>query len=770
MTSTYPQMRFMTGGDAGKVVIDWRASRYTHKKENGYYIVEENNPEATTKHYGVLYASAANAERIESRLKTQVSLYSKTPFMDGYLYSAYSNKPRLSLLDMHYDGPKDKLIEMKASQLVKADFIRYKDDVKKFVNGAVWVDDSEAKLKKEIADLKIKMLNTAAIDSVTWNKYAKYMAWDDKGEEVWKMLEEHVAKYPTRNNVMYSKELDRVIGYPNDLVKEKWMSAQIMVTPNDKDLLNSYVANFYTDENQEKIKNALKALLSVDTSQASYVNYIRHLLQYKPDEARMELDKKQPTAELAELATPITWLYADNNEYQKAYDWSAYSKDIDFMSKMSWLINLGQKKLLEKEYRAYIAEHPEDYKAKVLMASVYHEMGRFKEAWVLANSLPEGEEKEALRKSFNKDVVYEDEALQQDLIANHSELFYPEVLKSLIKVNRLKRGSFINLLTSLETNQKNTAIQKNELSYNFYDKKNRLHSIGASYNQYFKQELLENYADNFDNNLMGLQYKFTTAEREGKPQYWSRARIELDKKTKAFYQAGVGLTYSKERNFRSAGLELFPVETAPGLNQGIYQVRLNLYQDFYLFKKINTSISIEGDYYTNGLLSRDTITNPIILNPQRWARKQYDKLDDQSYTVTDFDNAYGAFITLRFMLDDGKEKKSKLIPFIESQYSIGSRDQAAGYPYWMIRNRLYEGGGLGWKLKLTNFETKLEASYFLDDYSDNFQRYTGAFSYQLFDYTALTAGVELFSQKKYYSNSVQFGIKYNLKQRIRKKK
>jgi len=774
MTNLYPQLRFVTANDGAKIVIDWRASRYTHQSENGLYTVKENNPDSDTKQYWFMYASAANAERVEARLKTQVNLYSKTPFMDGYLYSAYATKPRLTVLDLNYKGPKEKAQQAKINALVKADFAKFKESTKKFLRGDDGVD-SDKMLKLEMAALKNKMLNTASIDSVTWNKYAKYMAWTDRGDEVWKMLEDHVSKYPTKNNVMYSKELDRVIGYPNDLVKEKWMSAQLLVTPNDKDLLNSYVANFYTDENQEKIKNALKALLSVDTSKSSYLNYIRHLLQFKPEEARTELSGKKATEELSEVATQIVWLFADNNEYQKALEWSAFSTEIDFLTKMEWMIELRQYKQLDKEFLAYIAEHPEDYKAKALMSSVYHETSRFKDSWVLANSLPEGPEKEELRKMLNKDVVFEDEPLQQDLIANHSELFYPNVLKSIVKEERLKKGDFLDLMSSLETNQSNNAIQKNELSYNHFDKKGNIHSIAGTYNQLYKQQLSDlNYENNFDNTLMGLQYKFITSEKEGKPQYWSRARVEVDKASKLFYEFGIGLTSSKEKNFRSAEFNLFPVETAPGLNEGIYQMRLNLYQDFYLFKIINTSVSFEGDYYTNGLLSRDTIVNQPILNPEldtdrSTQRKTYTPIDSQRYTVSDVDNSYGGSLTVRLMLDDGRERRSKFIPFIESQYSRGSRDLSSGFPYWLIKSRLYEGAGLGWKLKITNLETKLEASYFFDDYADNFQRYTGYLSYQIFDFTALTANVELFSQDKFYSNSFQLGIKYNLKKRVKRK-
>ena len=87
----------------------------------------------------------------------------------------------------------------------------------------------------------------------------------------------------------------------------------------------------------------------------------------------------------------------------------------------------------------------------------------------------------------------------------------------------------------------------------------------------------------------------------------------------------------------------------------------------------------------------------------------------------------------------------------------------------MIKNRLYGGGGLGWAYGLGDFKTKLEAAYFLDDYSKNFQRYTGNVQYQLFDYTALTLNFEFFAQDKYYSNSVQLGVKYNLKKKVKRK-
>ena len=85
----------------------------------------------------------------------------------------------------------------------------------------------------------------------------------------------------------------------------------------------------------------------------------------------------------------------------------------------------------------------------------------------------------------------------------------------------------------------------------------------------------------------------------------------------------------------------------------------------------------------------------------------------------------------------------------------------------MIPNRTYGGGGLGWAFNKTNFQSKIEAGYFLDDYSKNFKRLSANILYQIFDFTGLTLNVELFSQEKYYSNSVQLGLKYNLKKKIK---
>ncbi|PWA05943.1 DUF2194 domain-containing protein [Flavobacterium psychrotolerans] len=765
--SVFPQMRFVNANDGAKMVIDWRTSRYTHKSENGIYTVKEINPDAKNKQYWFLFGSNSNTEKIETQLKKQAVLFSKTPMIDGYLYSICTKEPKLAMIDFNYKNENQKALQVQENQTVMADYTKYTIAAKRFQSGAIWLDDSDEKLKLEMASLKGKMLNDAVIDSVIWNKYSKYLSWNKRGGEAWKMFEEHTLKYPFKENIMYSNELDRVIGYPDDFVKEKWMSAQMGATPNDTDLLNNYITNFNTDENQERIKNILKKLYSLDNSAINYKNYLKHLMQYQPEEALNKLCDIKPCEDLSELATQTVWLFADANEYQKAYDWSEFSKEIDFVTQMNWLFELKKYNLIEVEFLKHIVSQPNDYKAKAFMSTIYHEMGRFKDSWIMANSLPDISEKEELKKILNTDVVFETEELKLDLIAHQPELFYPNVLKLIIKENRLLKGDFADAVSSLETNQKNNAIQKNVISYNHFDKKSNLHSFSGTYNNYYKQKLKENYEDNFDNSLLGVQYKFTRAQIEGKPNYWSRARIEVDKSTNPYYQFGIGYNTTGYKKYRSAEFNVFPVETAPGLNQKMYELRLNLYQDIYLFKIINTSISFEGNYYTDGLLSRDTI-NTNILNPNKFARKIYTTIDSNHYEIATYDEALEGTASVRMALDNEDVKKSKFIPFIESQYSQGTRNQSTGYPFWMIKKRFFGGLGLGWEVVITNFHSKVEAGYFLDDYSKNFKRFTGNVSYQLFDFTALTANVEFFSQSKYYSNSFQFGVKHNFKKKIKR--
>src|SRR5690606_7314828 len=295
MAQSFPQMRFLDAGESGAIVNDWRASRFRHTCEDGSYTVEELNPQQsiTNKQYWFVYGSFENASRTDAQLSRAGAVFNKTPYLDGFLYMAFTKKPKLTLKDLQYMNKLQPELLTKVSRKVQNDYRRYVGNVQRYLkSGFVSAVDEEKMMLEELAALKTKMLSETKIDTATWNKYARFMSWEDRGHEVWKMLEEYCVKYPHRDNIMYSKVLAEIVYYPNELTREKWMSAQMLVTPNDRDLLNSYVADFYTPENQEKIRQALVNLLKVDTSFDTYIKYLQHLLTYDQPEALKELADK----------------------------------------------------------------------------------------------------------------------------------------------------------------------------------------------------------------------------------------------------------------------------------------------------------------------------------------------------------------------------------------------------------------------------------------------------------------------------------------------
>lgn len=762
-TRTFPQSRFLNSKEGGFIALDWRASQFNHSSSGGKYIVQKLKTENSmaNSQYWFLYGSLENAENIELQLKSIAVIFSKTSYLNGYLYSIYTNEPLINIKD--YREYRDKELDYIYAN-VKNDFYSYASKVSDFEKGVEGDSENyEKKSRLEKEALLQRMLAESTIDYPTWNQYAEYMSWDNKGEEVWKLLEKHCSKHPTKENVMYSVELEKLIGYPNDLVMEKWINAQLLMNPTDKDLLNSYVANFNTPENQEKIKQALIALLSVDTGKQSYFNYLQHLLWYEPKAAITELEKIEPSEDFRELATNITWLYANEKNYQKAYDWSFYSNEIDIANKMEWLFLLKQYDSLINEYKNHIEKNQDDYKTSALMANYYHDMGKFKEAWILASDLPESKEKESLRKSLNADIIYQEDYVQQDLLANYPELFFEKVKLAVNKTNRLKYGNFVESENEIQTNVDRMASLVTKHSYNFYDKKKNLHRFAATYSEFFPLirstvdsiitlPRLENRNDDeqlliSDDNkflqVFGVEYQYKNPFSYEKFQYWSRIRFEMDNNQKPYFQFGAGVNKTFKKNFSSAQVTVFPVQTAPGHAKEIYHVQSVLYQSVYLMKKINATLGIETNYYTKSNFNTDFIT----------------------------DNNIEISATLRVGWDDGEEKKSKFIPFMESSIQRGSADLSDGYPYWMLDERLFGGGGLSYSygLEANDFKAKLEAAYFFDDYAEVFQRFSGTVSYRLFNYTAVVGSFEIFNQDKFYSNTVQFGLKHNFREKNRKK-
>lgn len=749
VTSRFPQIRFLNAGEAANIVMDWRASNFSFNANNGLFTVQELKPEESISgdQYWFLYVNSENIPKIENALTNQKVKFSKTPLMTGFLYTLFTKVSKISLPDLKFTPENQKSEVVSVINNVKKDAINYNVNVKKYLE-ALKTDamDSDTLLKIEIEALKNQMLSDEIINPEVWDKYTKYMNWEEKGYVVWNLLEAHCKKFPLPKNIMYSKELNKLVEYPNDLIKEKWLSAQMIVTPNDVALLNSYIADFYTPENQNKIKIALLNLLEIDSSFETYQLYLKNLMLYEPKKALIELQQISPSDKYKSFADDICWLYVDNNEFEKAYNWSLYADNIDFSTKMTWLIELKSYKLLESEYKKYILTNPKDFKSKAIMCGVYFDIGKFRDAWILTNSLPESPQKEDLKATLNKEVVFVANELQQELLSDFPDLFLSNIKQELLQLNRKQFGNFIEFNSILQSIRTVASAFKNELSYNFRDNKKNIHSIAYTNSTMYKIIFETQDADNKTHTINGLQYQFRNPESFEKLNYWTKVRGEYSNFGKYYFQFGIGGNFSKNKKYTTAEVKFLPVESGPGYSKNVYTVQSNLYHDRYFFGLVNASLSLEANYYSKSISNNET-------TPE----------------------AYQGAITSKVGLDNGEDYKSKLIPFIEASYYKSSIENsslalASGYPYWMIENRFFAGGGLGWKFgkEENNFTGRAEASWFYDDFAEDFKRFTGQIFYQIKDYTALTAVFEIYNQSKFYSNSIQFGIKYNLKKRQKK--
>ena len=750
LTTNYPQIRFFNTSEAAEYVIDWRASNFKHTSENGVFSVTELEPEKskTMDEYWFLYVTNENQKKIENSFQKNVKKFSKTPYLDGYLYTIHTDNSSLNIIDLEYKSELQSKFDSQLAAKINNEYLDFEQKVKHFNDIEKGNSVANEISQQEQIDLLLKKIDSETqIDPTTWNLFAQYMNWEERGEEVWQKLENYCIKYPLPENIMYSRILNTIIEYPNDIIREKWLKSQLLIHPDDKELVYAYLDSFDSPNNEQLIREAILNLLKTDTSFDTHFLYIQHLLMYDQKNAYLELKKIAPNEKYRALATDIAWLFADNGNYEKAYDWSFYSDSIDFSSKASWLVEMKSFKLLESEYTKYIQNHNDDIATKATMSQVYYETGRFKEAWILANSLPIGTEKDALKVILNKDVLYVDTELQLDLIKNYPELFYPDILNELIKLNRKENGNFVSLASSLESNKKDASAMKNSLSYNFYNKKGSLHSISATFSKMYQlnSEIID--PDNVTHSVFGIQYQYDNPKKVEKMQYWTRFRTEYSDFGNYYFQFGAGANVSKNKWYHSAEFRVFPAESGPSYSKNIYRFVGNLYQDGTIFKALNVSLSLEANFYTAS----------------------------KSSAVSEIGESYEASATGKIVLDNGKEKSFKFLPFIElsdSQAVIGNATvkPASGYPYWMIPSRFYAGGGLGWKVGKTenNFNSRVEAGWFYDNYSDNFKRFVGEIAYQIFDYTALSLSFEIYSQSEFYSDVIQFGLKYNFKKKQKK--
>jgi len=725
----FPKSRFLKASDGAKIVNIWRSSSYQHQELKELYSVNKKGGSNLNMHYWFAYTSNSNLREMETYLKSNNITYSKTPLLKGYLINAATKLPLLKVPNIK---PLLSTDDLGVSNLV---FTKYSEYLKELKNKK---DDTLVEVKeyneeeeyaKEIKLLKEKMFANKVIDTISWNRYARLKNWKNNSTEVWKKLDTYYELQPCLTTAMYADKLAKISWYPTEKVKEKWLLAQIKLDSSNIKLLNKYVDNYNTKNNSKRIAGYLKRITELSKNSTNINNYIKHILWGNKTDVYNLLNTITPSKEYNEVASEVAWFYHEKGDIEKAYEWANISDDIPFAIKLDWLNTLEDYDRIEKVYKAYVLENPNDNKAKAAMAYIYHKEGDFKKSWVVSNSISEGYEgKTALKKMLNQDVKYIDKHLQNELITTHSELFKTEIKDSLIIQHRIKTSNSIALNGVIASDRSNNTSFEKTLTYTVKNKKDFSHGMSLSNSNIYALNTDITDLDNVDRDLYGLQYQLNNPFSYDQLQYWTKVRIEKDNANKMYFQFGVGGSTSKSTRFSSIAYNLYPVKNGVAHSRGIYRNQLGAYYEKHFMKALSGIGNFESNYYTDKVLSAalsGKITYSIIKN-----------------TLV---NIY---------------------PYLESEYSLGTKNRPAGYPYWIINNRVYGGGGVGFKYGVDD-QSKIvfttEAAHFIDDYSDSFSRFTGKTSIRILKYYLLQASFEYYIQSEYYSNRFNFGLKYNLK-------
>ncbi|WP_157716152.1 DUF2194 domain-containing protein [Roseivirga echinicomitans] len=750
----HPTTRFLTATEGGTITRNWRNSDYEYGKSGDFYSVRKSsaNNWNDKEFYWFVFAKEENAEAMENAFSNVVDTYTKTAFFGGTLFTLKTSKPELLFEDIKWkQDPLFDLSEVKA--IVTEDYQNYVQERAAIASGYL-AEDSEL----EISEEEVLAQMTTAEDSVAWfvandqlglatdillkelmrgdvqdtsifNKYVLYKGYQDRSMDVWTFMEEI---YQDRSKSLALDYLSLYLKketFPNEELTEKWLNRRIFFDAKDETAIKDYFTFFYSTEYVSQVKRVLAELNEKNPTPENYARYIQFIIDFELENLSEELKGKNPE-ELPLLwpkATTIAYTYSDESRIQEALLWSDYSNEIPMITVLQWWIELEAFNKMESVYAEYIKEHPEDQAVKAFVSSAWYDIAEYERSALVANQLPEGDEKKIeIEKRFNPDVIYFDADVQKFLIDRTPELFSSETLHILKKELRYNENNSIEVNTAYVEDNFSQSVWESDATFNLRTAKGSQHSFSITHASVSDLVLTDIDPQNLAHELYGLRYRYQTANNPEKPLFSIGAGLQQDNFNKMFVDLAASISKSKENVFKSLSFDFATVKTGVGISKEVYKSEIIGYYERGSTKFWQSSFALVGSYYTDG--------------------------------------GAEAALTSRLFANFKIENKSRFSPFAELFVSAANRSQENGNPYWMVDSRLYGGGGLAWTYGKDErkLKSRIEAGYFFDSYTEGFLRVTGNVSFPIKEFTYVTTQFELFNQSLYYSNGIQFGIKHFL--------
>ncbi|CAM4037982.1 DUF2194 domain-containing protein [Gillisia limnaea] len=795
---TFPLIRFLKVSEAAKITKTWREIPYEFTEtENNILVAASIGNSAKGENYWFSYVSEANNKNMERYLKDSNTNFTRTPFLNGFLFNIETREKELSLPKFN-DYPK----KMHAS--VIQDYESYL-----LIEPKEILSDND----NEILELKSRIAQTKKFQREVWLKLFQYLGWNDRQDEIWPLLERKYTQNKTSVYINLSEEFTKQSDYPNLETRRRWMLRQINMHPESVKLRRDFIGYFGSDTEvqlsaeellkliedtklgeerlsillllNEKypetafklVKNIIpcredfreaastiswifadaqdykKAILwskcsknitesivddwRVQSGEYEFLKernfslYIEYLIAANNKKAAQELlEIRACTENLKYLATTIAYTYAGQGSYRKALEWSLCAKDFPLVERMYWLNSLGNYSEIERLYTNYSGGNNEEkLTVQEFMVEFYMSRGDIVNSWQMVSELGISTNNDRFRNQLNKDVVYLKPDQKRFLLEKYPILFYPEVAEQIKQNLRIAEGDFINIGSNTISDKLDLTFFDAEAVYGIRDKKFNQHQFGVSRGAAYEIPSQIELENNSDINLYGLIYRFKNRERIEKLNYGFGTRLEFSDVGKAYFHILGSASFAKDSLYSSFQFFRKPAITGPAYQLDIYQTQFNIYEELQFKEKFQAVFYLEGNHYNDD-----------------------DVLDVQALTSLSMD----------FKLN----KRAKFRTYTEIFGMLGNTSRPGGYPYWTLDERFY--GGLGIAYEYSNeknfWKVNLDAGYFLDTFSDEFQRYRGTVLWPISKYLHFNTQLEFYTLKNFYSNSFSFGLKYFLKE------
>ncbi|MFK7030714.1 DUF2194 domain-containing protein [Flavobacterium oreochromis] len=719
-----PQSDFYTVKDAAPIVMKWRGSKYRHSIIGEKYIVTEEtdffNEKGNT--WGVFFDDLSQKNKEE--LVNQSKNYHIADFMGGKLVSLKSNNKLAFTLEkkiIEDDLNFNKILEeYKLFEKNRGLFLAGK-------LGGFTTEDYLKKIEEEKRHLLALMMSQPKINYAIWNKYATYMSWDNKGDDVWVLLEKHCDKYPSKHNVNYSFELSNILGYSSEELHTKWICNQYQWNNEKLSVLKDYLSIITPSEDYDEIRKVLFKIFQLEPNCENQEAYVYHALVYAKEEAFKYLKTLDPATSYfnENLVSDISWSYVNEDEdYQNAINWSEFTPLIGADTRLSWMFELRQYVELEQFYRKYVSENPNDEAIKQKMFQIYEVLGKYDEACGVLLQIKDQKIFQEIKEHLNQQIVYFDIETQEELIRKYPTIFTAINREKIeMKIKDLY-GDYLDANSSLSYFINKKTNFRNYLKYGHFDKQRNSHDFFLKHKELYS---VDQTSDNKIATILELAYEFKRKQPDqiDKFFYTYGLGLEKDLSGKLYYNAKAGANYITTKYNVSTSLEYFPANYWEAYKDNIYQLQWNgAYNKYFKFLEVDSYFVT--DYYPN--------------------------ISNVNFTLSS-----------KLKSASNREKNFKVVPYLEGSCQFSNIDEKVKVlPVYLIKNRYFGGAGIEANLGDDYSKFKLYASgaYYFDSFEDNFMSFRMNSHYKVFKNSYLKFSLDMNFKSKYNFNTFGLGYKY----------